>query len=149
MYCCMLRCVPPPAAGGPWNATNLTGCARTLLHAHYALKHKARARPADSPLLPLPCPAAGAVLMPGSGCSPQGLSCDLPSSGSAARLTYTGEGLKYQGQPLVQVPSSRLLVTSAVAACLTPGSGNFSFVPAKNGACGGHRQRGLLYRGCS
>ncbi len=75
--------------------------------------------------------------LPGSSCAPQGLKCDLPSSAAgAAQLTFTGAGLSYQSIPLVQVPTSRLLIYSTSSACTNSSSSKLSFSPAKNGAAG-------------
>ena len=58
--------------------------------------------------------------------------CDQPDAASATALTYTGNGLSYNGVPLVQAPDTGVLTASSDPACQSPGGGVMTFPKGKN-----------------
>jgi hypothetical protein len=63
-------------------------------------------------------------------CNTQGVICDQDTIASASILTYTGNGMSYNGVPLVQVPPSNTLLLSSDPACTVPGGDKITFPPA-------------------
>ncbi len=78
-----------------------------------------------------------APFTPQTTCLTRGMLCDQSSPSSATVLTYTGDGLTYNGVPLVQQPVTRTLVLSSDPACSEPGGEKFKFPPSKHqpGGC--------------
>ena len=75
-----------------------------------------------------------------SQCNTQGVLCDKGSMQDATTLTYEGDGLSYNGVPLVQLPGSGTLVLSSDASCSVPGGDSFKFPPGerRNRCAAGH-----------
>jgi hypothetical protein len=65
-----------------------------------------------------------------SSCATQGVICDQDTIATASILTYTGNGLAYNGVPLVQSPVSKTLLLSSDPACTVPGGDKITFPPA-------------------
>ncbi len=63
-------------------------------------------------------------------CNTQGILCDQDSLATATILTYTGNGLSFNGVPLVVLPPSMTLVLSADPTCTVPGSDKLDFPTA-------------------
>jgi hypothetical protein len=60
-------------------------------------------------------------------CVDRGVLCDQDTASAATNLTFTGDGLKYNGVPLVVSPGSRTLVLSADPSCMEPAGDKFDF----------------------
>jgi hypothetical protein len=85
-------------------------------------------------------------MLPGSmqAAGTQGMVCDQPSAATATAMTYTGNGLAYNGTPLVAAGPGQPLVLNAAAAVADR---LLMFPPA--GECGGEPVVALWCRACA
>jgi hypothetical protein len=72
-----------------------------------------------------------APFTPQTTCNTQGMLCDQASPAKATILTYTGNGLTYNGVPLVQLPVSGTLVLRSDPQCGAPGGEKLTFPPGE------------------
>ncbi len=70
------------------------------------------------------------LLQTPSSCTTQGIICDQDTIAGATILTYTGNGMSFNGVPLVQSPIRKTLLLSADPACTVPGGDKITFAPA-------------------
>ncbi len=69
-------------------------------------------------------------------CFTQGLVCDQPTA--STNFTFTGEGMEYQGQPLVQSYNTYTLLFTNISTCTLVGGDVYMFAPATTaGRCHG------------
>jgi hypothetical protein len=69
-------------------------------------------------------------------CSTQAMLCDQSSMGTATVLKYTGDGLAYNGVPLVREPVTNTLVLSSDTSCKVPYGEVLQFPPGEmSGKC--------------
>ena len=78
--------------------------------------------------------AAASTFKPAATCTGPTMICDQPDAASATALTYTGNGLSYNGVPLVQAPDTGVLTASSDPACQSPGGGVMTFPKGKPSA---------------
>lgn len=71
-------------------------------------------------------------------CFTQGLVCDQPTA--STNFTFTGEGMAYQGQPMVQSYNTYTLLFSNISSCTLVGGDVYVFASASAGR--GRRRAG-------
>lgn len=74
-------------------------------------------------------PASPAGTVPAGCPANQAMVCDQRSASTATVLSYNGNGLAYQGTPLVQAPGTSTLLLSSDPACSIANGSSLSFVP--------------------